>query len=214
MLIGRRSRSTPLISCSRLYRAPPITALQNWLKRTQAQIHLLISGIATLESLYPFLSDPSSISDKEDPKAIVREIRCIANGTSKFQSNTAPDEFWETFEYVCSSHYLNTVESVLLLNLLVADNQVARIWFRNALGDKIQTDPKTIVMSEVKKSFYEQFLSKDWKLIKFQELLEIRYRQAETVREFTNRFSSKMSENEFDVHSQEPDTVYLKSILF
>ncbi len=60
-------------------------------QRTQAQIDLLISGIATLESPYPHLLDSYSPQPKETSKALVRTVRRSADGTSKSRYQSLVD---------------------------------------------------------------------------------------------------------------------------
>lgn len=91
---------------------------------------------------------------------------------------------------------------------------MGRIWFTSQVEPLLNGPPADLDLSRIKNSFYNQFLSKNWKTVKFKELMKVEYRQNETVQEFCNRFAEKMVENELDLASTDPTVTFLRGVIF
>lgn len=180
----------------------------------QSEITEVNGSIQALEIASPELKQSfSATGSSKTHKDLVKDLRKIADGAKKFRPKNSANDFWLTFSYTCVANYLPDVESILLLNLLISEHPVARMWFENTIEPSIKENQCPLSLPQVKQAFYEQFLAKDWKMIKFQELMEIKYHKKETVRDFTNRFTAKAAEIELDVKATDDGLAYLQSIL-
>jgi hypothetical protein len=69
-------------------------------------------------------------------------------------------------------------------------------------------------LSQMKSSFARYFITDEIKSRRHQQLLELRYRQGETVRSFSNRFIEALTLNGIKVGASQTDYAYVKEIYF
>jgi hypothetical protein len=134
----------------------------------------------------------------------------IAGQVTKFKLKDEPNRYWQKFEDVCRLNRLDDPESTHLLRHLLVEHPSGPHFF----SSEILTLDKEATLAETKKLFQDFFLSSTWRSERLQQLFEIRFKKNESVREFVERFSSLVRDNELKFDSTEPAHQWVKNVLY
>jgi len=173
------------------------------------QTIFLLSGAGDIPPRPSSAFSPSSnMSHRSSPNALATALKFAAT-MKKFDQNLEPDKFWIYFEAQCSNNGVNDDIAGLLLSNLVASHPSGPQWFSSYVS--VMTNP---TLSQMKSSFARYFITDEIKSRRHQQLLELRYRQGETVRSFSNRFIEALTLNGIKVGASQTDYAYVKEIYF
>jgi hypothetical protein len=181
-------------------------------KKLQEQLETLT---ITLKALLP---DPVVSVDSyrtkraNGPDIVEMQKKClrIAGTMKKFTPKDEPELFWHKFQQSCENYQLIDRESVMVLHALLGEHSDALTWYSTTVHQQVDS----VKLKDLKTLFYTAFLEADWQTARLMQLMDIRYRKGETVKQFIQRFSALMQANEFGWSQEVAERAFLKHVMF